>query len=468
MRIILAGILTALLAGAATGQSAPLPPPENQALAHDILKDLVGIDTVHDHGTKLAAEAAWRRLKAAGFADQDLSLLPIPEHPDQVQLVVRLRAAAPRAKPVLWIGHLDVVEARREDWTVDPFQLTEKDGWWYGRGSLDMKGDDAAALAALIRLKQEAWVPDRDIIIALTSDEEGGDANGVSWLLKTHRPLIDAGLVINPDAGGGALRGERRLFYGIQTSEKVYVTYQLETTNRGGHSSEPRADNAIYELAAGLQRVERLRFPVHTTATTRAYFEKTAALASGRTAADMRAVAKSPPDLAAAQRLSVDPDVNAHLRTTCVATQLSGGHAENALPQRARAVIQCRMIPSDNAEGVKRALVAALDDPKIAVTVIWPADPAPDSPPEPALMDRFTQVIHSEWPGVMVLPTMDLGASDSVYTRLAGLPSYGLASIWSDVDDVRAHGRDERIEPQHFYAGVEFDYRLMKALAGAP
>ena len=466
----MASLLAAVLAGGARAQSPsqspPMPPPATQALARDILKELVEIDTVHDHGTRAAAEAVVRRLKAAGFPDQDVAFLPMPDHPEQAQVVVRLRAAAPSGKPVLWIGHLDVVEARREDWSVDPFKLTEQGGWFYGRGSVDMKGEDAAVLAALIRLKQEGFAPARDIVVALTTDEECCEFNGADWLLKTHRPLVDAGMAINPDSGGGSFQAGRRLYYGVETSEKVYLTFQLETTNRGGHSSEPRADNAIYQLAAGLGRVAAYAFPVQTTSTTRGYFAKIATLESGQTAADLKAVASPAPDAAAAGRLSADPGLNAHLRTTCVATQLSGGHAENALPQRARAVIQCRIMPDDTEARVRAQLVRALADPGIAVTTIWPAAGAPDSPLDAGLMARFTTVIHDEWPGVMVLPSMDVGASDSIYTRAAGIPSYGLAGIWTDIDDVRVHGRDERAAVPAFYEAVEFEYRLMKALTG--
>lgn len=456
-----------ILASAAAGAlaAAPVPPADQQALAREILSELVSINTVHEQGTRRAAEAVVRRLRAAGFSEDDARLLVIPEHPEQGQVVARLKAAAPKARPVLFLGHLDVVEAKPEDWTVPPFALTEKDGWLYGRGTIDMKGEDAAMLAAFIRLKREGFVPERDLVLALTSDEESGDANGVEWLLKVHRPLVDAELVINTDAGGGSFRDGRRLLYGVQTSEKVYVTFQLETTNKGGHSSVPAPDNAINRLAAGLGRIAAYRFPVQTTPTTREYFAAIAGLTQGPAAADLKAVARPRPDPAAARRLSASPDRNASLRTTCVATQISGGHAENALPQRARASIQCRMIPSDTEAGVRRQLAQVLADPKIAITTINPATPAPDSPLSPALMDRFTEVIHSEWPGVAVLPVMDFGASDSVFTRRAGLPSFGLATIWGDVDDVRAHGRDERIDIQRFNEGVEFAYRLMRAMA---
>jgi acetylornithine deacetylase/succinyl-diaminopimelate desuccinylase-like protein len=455
--------IIAMLA-AALAATPPVPPPEHRALAHDMLKELVSINTVHEHGTRAAAEAVLRRLRAAGFSDEDAQLLAIPAHPEQVQVLARLRSPSPKARPVLWLGHLDVVEARREDWSFDPFTLTEQDGWWYGRGTIDMKGEDAAMLDALIRLKQEGFAPDRDLVLALTTDEESGDANGVDWLLKTHRPLIDPEMVINTDAGGGAFRGGKRQLYGVETSEKVYVTFQLETTDKGGHSSVPHPENAIYRLSAGLGRIAAYRFPVRITPTTRAYFASMARLETGQTARDLKAVAGERPDLAAAERLSRSPDRNASLRTTCVATQISGGHAENALPQRARASIQCRMIPSETEDQVRRRLIQVLANAQIRVTSISPATPAPDSGLPPTLMARFTQAVHAEWPGVTVVPTMDFGASDSVFTRAAGLPSFGLASIWGDVDDVRAHGRDERISAQRFNEGVEFTYRLMKAM----
>lgn len=458
--------LAVATAGHAAPKPSPLPPAADRQLAHDILKELIAIDTVHEHGTLPAAQAIQARLKAAGFADGDVSLLAIPEHPTQGQLVVRLRAKAPRAKPVLWIGHLDVVEAKAEDWTVDPFVLTEKDGWWYGRGTQDMKGEDAAILAAVIRLKREGFVPDRDLILAFTSDEESGDANGVDWLLKTHRDLVDAALVINPDGGGGAFQQGKRLAYGVQTSEKVYVTFQAEATDKGGHSSVPEPNNPIYRLAAGLGRVAAYHFPVATSETTRGWFAKQASYETGQVAADMLAISRLPIDQAAAERLSANPNRAARLRTTCVATEISGGHAENALPQRARASIQCRMFPGDTEAGVKAQLEKVIADPQIRLTTIAPANPAPDSPPDPALFGRIAKVVQAEWPGVDIVPIMDLGASDSIYTRAAGIPSYALSAIWSDLDDNRAHGRDERIGQTDFYEGVEYAYRLMRMLGG--
>ncbi len=462
-------ILTGLLAGAAllhqTGaQAGILPPPGDQALAHDLLSELISINTVHEQGTLRAAQALKARFLAAGFPESDLTLVVIPEHPNQGQLIVRLPSKSPKAKPVLWLGHLDVVEARPEDWTVPPFKLTERDGWWYGRGTQDMKADDVAVAISLIRLKREGFVPDRDLIAAFTSDEESGDANGVDWLLKNRRELVDAAFVINPDAGGGAFKQGVRQAYGIQTSEKVYVTFQAEVTNKGGHSSIPEPDNAIYRLAEGLGRLSRFHFPVETTPTTRGMFAVNATQETGQTAADMVAVSKLPTDLAAAERLSQTPRLASRLRTTCVATQISGGHAENALPQRARASIQCRMIPVDTEAQVKARLEEVLADPDIKLTVLVPSAPAPDSPTDPNLFKRFGQVVAASWPGIQIMPHMDLGASDSIFTRVNGIPSYGLSTIWTDAEDNRAHGRDERIRPERFYEGVEFSYRLMKAL----
>lgn len=461
------GLVLALLAGGAQA-APPLSPAQDQAFARETLKELVEINTVHKNGTRAAAEAVARRLKAAGFTDGEVQVVAPPGQPSYADTVVRLRGRG-KARPLLYIVHLDVVEALPEDWTVDPFRLTEKDGYYYGRGTLDIKGEAAAGITALARMKREGFVPDRDIILAFTSDEESGDINGVQWLTTARRDLVDAGLALNPDAGRPVSRGGKPLYYGFQTSEKVYTAFLLETTNKGGHSSLPRPDNAIYQLAHALERVEAWRFPARLTATTRAYLQTTAALAEGRTAADMAAVAAGEtPDPAAADRLSADPDQNATLRTTCVATLLEGGHAENALPQRARATVQCRVLPGESLESVRAALVAAIADPGVAVTEVRPANPAPESPPTAQISALFTRTAQSMWPGVPVLPVMDQGASDSVFTRAAGIPTYGSWSIFYEVDDFRAHGRDERIGVQAFQEGVEFTYRLLKAGSALP
>ena len=454
----------------AASSEGALPPKDDLDLAHDILRELVAINSTHEYGSTDIAKVIQKQLLSSGFAPEDVMFLGPADKPLKGNVVVRYRARAHGGKgfsPVLFLGHLDVVEARREDWSMDPFELTEKDGWFYGRGTLDMKDGDAAMLETLIRLKREHFVPARDLIIAFTADEEaGGDSNGPAFLLKEHRDLIDAGLAINLDGGGGALKNGQRLFFRIGTSEKVYATFTVETTSPGGHGSLPGPDNAIYHLAAGLSRLEKFKFPVMTTATTRASFEQLAKLESGQARDDRLAVAESPPDADAAERLSQNVALNAQLRTTCVATLISGGHAENALPQRARATIQCRMMPGDSAENVQATLARVLDDPKIALTLDAPPILSPESPPTGEILDKAAKLVHSIWPGVPIIPSMASGFSDGRQTRRAGIPTYDLSGMWSDVDDNRAHGRDERIGIRQFDESVEYTYRLMKAFAG--
>jgi acetylornithine deacetylase/succinyl-diaminopimelate desuccinylase-like protein len=460
--ILLAAL--ALAGQVSTAATPTLPPPMDRDLARDLLKGLVEINTTHQQGSTEAAKAIQSWLLKAGFPASDVVLLAPPDHPTKGSLVVRFRGHQ-SGRPVLFMGHLDVVEAKAEDWSIDPFKLTEKDGFFYGRGTIDMKDGDAAMVESLIRLKREHYVPNRDLIFAFTADEEaGGDSNGPAFLLKEHRELIDAGLAINLDGGGGNLRNGQRLFFEVGTSEKTYVTYTLETTSPGGHGSLPGPDNAIYRLADGLGRLEAFKFPVTLTATTRATFDSLATLEPGPSSADMRAVAQSPPDLAAADRLSGNVRFNAQLRTTCVATLISGGHAENALPQRAKATIQCRMMPGDTAEQVLRQLIDTLHDPAIRVTQDAPPIVSPESPPTPQIMNTVTAVAHSMWPGVPLVPTMATGFSDDRQTRNAGIPSYDVSGVWMDEDENRAHGRDERIGVQSFDESVEFTYRLIKAM----
>jgi acetylornithine deacetylase/succinyl-diaminopimelate desuccinylase-like protein len=455
-------LATASATGAAT--PGPLPPKADQDLGRDLLRELVDINTTHDHGSTAAAQVMQQQLLAAGFAAEDVVLIAPSDKPTKGNLVVRYRAKKPGTKPVLFLGHLDVVEAKREDWTTDPFQLTEKDGWYYGRGTQDMKDGVAAMMEALIRLRREHYVPGRDIIVAFTSDEEaGGDANGPAFLLKEHRDLIDAAVAVNLDGGGGSFKNGERLFYEIGTSEKVYATFTLETTSPGGHGSLPGPDNAIYRLADGLSRLEQYSFPLLTTATTRASFAKFAALETGAARDDRLAVAGETPDPRAAARLSENVKFNAQLRTTCVATLISGGHAENALPQRAKATIQCRMMPNDTVENVQTLITNALADPKISITLDAPPILSPESPPTQEILDEATQVVHSMWPKVPIIPTMASGFSDGRQTRTAGIPTYDLGGLWMDVDDNRAHGRDERIGVREYDESVEYTYRLMKA-----
>jgi len=462
-----AGVLAALAASLYCAASAAVaaPPEGDPALARDILRELIEIRSTHANGTTGAAKVVLARLTAAGFAPADAQLLIPAAYPQSGNVVARLHGRG-TGKPVLYICHLDVVEAKAEDWTRDPFRLTEDGGYLYGRGTIDMKGQDAAVLAALIRLMREHYVPDRDIIVAFTADEEaGGDSNGVAWLLANYRDLVEAEFVINPDGGEAAMKNGRRLYVGVETSEKVFLSFQAEVTDKGGHSSRPTNGNPIYRLAAALDRLSRYQFPIHLTDTTKLYFGQRAALESGQAKADMLGAAQSPPDAQALGRLSQSVETNILLRTTCVATQIDGGHAENALPQRARATLQCRVIPGESWQSVRDQLATALADTTIVLSVLTAAHPSPESPPSPGILSAVERVAHSLWPEVILLPQMAAGASDSVYTLGAGLPSYGIDGMFDDLDDARAHGRDERIGVREFADEVEFTYRLMRQLS---
>jgi acetylornithine deacetylase/succinyl-diaminopimelate desuccinylase-like protein len=476
-RLLNKNLLIALLVSvlsAARGAAAPAPvgttnpaPAEFRALARDTLRELIEIDTTSIHGTREAAQAISQRLIESGFRPDDVHVLAPPDQSSRANVVVRLRGAG-RAQPLLVIAHLDVVEAPRATWSVDPFKLTEKDGYFYGRGVLDLKGEDAAIIVALTRMKRERFTPARDIVVAFTADEEAGSANGVRWLLEAHRDLIDAGLAINPDEGAAAIRQGKRIYYGIQTSTKRYVTFKLETTGKSGHTAIPQPDNAIYKLAGGLTRLGAFKFPIELDDTTRGYFGRTADMETGQTRADMLAVSQPRPDMAAAERLAENPERNANLRTTCVAALLEAGTVENALPDAAQATVQCRVLPGDSLDLVRDTLVRVLADPAIRVTVTEPGDPNPASAPTPQILARVGDAVHSMWPGLPVLPALNIGASDSVYTRGAGIPTYGLCSIFYDLDDDRAHGDDERIGVSSFYDGVEFTYRLLQSMSRLP
>jgi len=465
-------IATMMLAGAAMAGPAhaarsTLPPEADLSEARAIFKELVETDTTHARGSTRAAELLRARFLAAGFPATDVQLLAPADKAPKGNLVVRYRGRG-KAKPIMFMGHLDVVDARAQDWSFDPFKLTDKDGYFYGRGTIDMKDGDAALASALLRLKRQSFVPDRDIIAIFTADEEaGGDANGPAWLLKEHRGLVNAEVAYNLDGGGGVLKQGRRLYYSVGTSEKTYVTFTIEATGPGGHGSVPGPDNPIYRIAAGLQRIAAYRFPVLTNATTRESFRAAATIDAGPESADLLAVAGASPDPAAADRLSQTPYRNAQLRTTCVATLISGGHAENALPQRAKATIQCRMLPGDSAENVHAVLVRVLDDAKIGVMLDAPPIVSPESPPSPAMMKRLADVVHSMWPGVPLVPSMSTGFSDGRQTRNAGIPTYDVGGSWSEQGENRAHGRDERIGTQAFYESVEYSYRLVRALSSA-
>jgi acetylornithine deacetylase/succinyl-diaminopimelate desuccinylase-like protein len=464
--VLLAGLAGLAPAGRAQEKK------DAQPLAREIFKELIEINTTDSVGNvTTAAEAVARRLRAAGFAGNDLQVAGPNERKKNV--IARIHGTGQR-KPLLLLAHLDVVEARREDWSTDPFQFSEKDGYFYGRGTEDIKDGAAILVANVLRLKKEGFVPDRDLILALTADEEGGDFNGVEWLLAHHREWIDAEYCVNLDGGDFMSEHGKKLYAAVQASEKVYVDFQLETRNPGGHSSRPSPDNAIYHLAGGLERLANYSFPVQLNEITRAMLERSAAFHGGQEGEDMRAAAKTPPDAAAVARLSGDSFYNAILRTTCVATRLDGGHANNALPQRARAIVNCRILPGEDPQQIRETLVRVVADPQIAVTFVeqLSADGKPilpvSVPPSPLradVMDALESSVHAMWPALPVLPVMDTGASDGKFLRLSGIPTYGISGVFLDLDNHRAHGQDERVGVQDFYDGVDFNYRLIRALA---
>ncbi|MCA1635320.1 MAG: M20/M25/M40 family metallo-hydrolase [Acidobacteria bacterium] len=470
-KTLLAVLAVSLLAGllaaprAASSQAAKSAP--HQQMLREIYKELIEINTTDSVGDNTkAAEAMAARLRGAGFAAEDVRVLVHPGNARKGNLVARLRGTGAR-KPLALLAHIDVVEARKEDWSdgLDPFKLTEREGYFYGRGTSDDKAMAAIFVANLIRFKREGFKPERDLIVILTADEEGGDFNGVEWLLKNHRQLVDAELGIN-EGGGGRHRKGVKLFNGVQASEKVYQSFMLEVKNKGGHSSLPVRDNAIYRLAAGIDRLAKFDFPINLNEVTRTYFTRTAAIETGQTAADMKAVAGSAtPDAAAAERLATSAYNNALMRTTCTPTRLDAGHADNALPQTARATVNCRILPQENAAEVLSTLTRVLADDQIKITYIKEPKPSPPSPLTPAVMGPIEGITREMWPKVPVIPIMGTGATDSLYFRQAGIPFYGVSGIFSDIDDNRAHGRDERLATKSLDEGQEFLYRLVKALS---
>ncbi|TPG11094.1 M20/M25/M40 family metallo-hydrolase [Rhodanobacter glycinis] len=462
-RVMTVCLLVALLL-LPLGTKATEPTPAGErALGRELLSELIAIDTTSEHGsTTVAADKLAQRFLKAGVAPADVQVVGDDAH--RRNLVVRLRGRGER-EPILLLAHLDVVEARREDWHVDPFALTERDGYFYGRGSMDIKGGAAGLVSALLRLHREGSVPKGDYILALTAGEEDGVSNGVQWLLA-HRPeLIHAMYAINVDGGGPEIRGGKPALLSVETAEKVYLSYTLTVHNPGGHSSLPTPDNAIYRLAQGLDRLSSLQFPLRSNSATRGYYGGLATLYAGRTADDMRAVAREPSDPTALQRLAASSVYNnAQLRSTCVPTLLQGGAAENALPQMARATINCRLLPDEDPDQVDAMLKKAVADPAIAIARVAAPQPSPPSPVDQALFAQIAQVANSLWGPIPVAPYMSAGASDSVFLRGVGMPSYVFNGIAYDVDDDRSHGQDERILVDSYYQSLDFSYRLLKAL----
>jgi acetylornithine deacetylase/succinyl-diaminopimelate desuccinylase-like protein len=458
-------------------QNPPAASATDRAQAREIFRQLIEINTTDTPkgNVTTAAEAMKKRFLDAGFSPEDVHLLG-PDARKQ-NLVVRIRAAGqPTEKSALFLCHIDVVEALPSDWHTDPFQFVEKDGYYYGRGTQDMKESDAALVTTFLRLHREGYKPHRDLILALTADEEGGKFNGADWLVQQHRDLVDAAFVINPDSGGVELDHGRTVVADVEATEKVYSDYQITAINRGGHSSIPRPDNAIYELTTALNRLAAYSFPFELNEVTRTYFKNLAERDTGQTADDMRAILASPPDAAAAARLSAEPSFSSNFRTTCVATRLSGGHANNALPQTAQANVNCRIFPGHSPEEIRQQLISVFGDPALTVKYVSDAgvvsDTAPErkamAPPAPIkeVFDPLTRITQQIWPGTPVTPVMENGASDSIYFAQAGIPCYGYSAIALERDDDRAHGQDERLPVDSYWKSLDFFYAFSKALGG--
>ena len=482
-RIAIAALALAasLLSTAAAQNSLPTASAEDRALARAILKELIEINTTDTPkgNVTTATMAMQQRFLAAGFPAEDVALLGPNER--KQNLVVRMRAAGtPTEKPVLFLCHMDVVEALRGDWSTDPFVFVEKDGYYYGRGTQDMKNSDAALVVTFLRLHREGYKPRRDLILALTADEEGGKFNGAQWLVEKHRDLVDAAYVINPDAGGIELDHGRAVVADVEATEKVYSDFQITATDRGGHSSLPRPDNAIYELTTALNKLAAYTFPFEMNAVTRTYFKSLAPRETGKTADDLKTILSGAPDavetLEAAARLSAEPGFNANFRTTCVATRLNAGHANNALPQTAQANVNCRIFPGHSPEEIRRQLKAIFNDDKLAVRFVSDAGEISDTAPErkamvppapiPEVFEPLTRITQQIWPGTPVTPEMENGASDSIYFAQAGIPSYGYSAIALERDDERAHGQDERLPVDSYWKSLDFFYAFAKELGG--
>jgi acetylornithine deacetylase/succinyl-diaminopimelate desuccinylase-like protein len=442
-----------------------MPPETDRRLAHDIYKEIVEIKSGFTTGaTTPVVDAIAKRLRAAGFSDSDIFIGGAI--PKKANLVVRYRGAS-KLKPILLLAHTDVVEAKREDWSMDPFIFTEKDGYYYGRGTADDKAQCAVWIANLIRYKREGYKPDRDIIVALTADEEGGGPyNGVDWLLKHHRMLIDAEFCLN-EGGRGQMVDGKRVSNDIQAAEKWYLDLRLEVRNKGGHSSRPVPDNAIYHLANALVKISHFTFPLKTNDVTRAHFAGMAKIDTSGANADLAKVAANDPE--AMRRIAAaSPAWNSMLRTTCVATMIEGGHAHNALPQLAAANVNCRVQPDESLQYILDTLKKVIGDDQVAISITQEQSNSPGSPLRPEIMRAMFRITDTMWPGVVVLPTMSTGATDGRSLRAAGIPTYGVQGFFNERDDNRAHGRDERMLVRSFYEGQTFLYELVKILSTAP
>lgn len=448
---------------------------DHERLARAVYAELVGTNTMDTVGsTTRAARAMAKRFLDAGFPPADVQILIPPGDSTKGNLIVRYhgRGGANAPKPLLLLAHIDVVAALRSDWSRDPFELQEDNGFFYGRGSADDKAMAAIFVANLLQYKAEGWKPDRDVILALTAAEEGGDNNGAEWLVSQHKPLIDAAYALN-EGGGGTLSGKgsdvRPLFNSIQAGEKVPENFKLTVRNSGGHSSVPRPDNAIYSLANALARLGRFTFPVSLNPVSREFFTQTAKVESPAMAAAMRAIVANPKNSVAAAKLSADPRYASMLRTTCVATRLAGGHANNALPQTATANVNCRIVPTSSIAEAQATLARVFADTSVKITFSTSERekfPVTTAPIVPELMSAATALTRTMWGNIPVVPVMSTGATDGRYLRAAGIPTYGVSGIFSVSGETNAHGRDEKLRTRSFYEGLDFLDKLVRRLGG--
>lgn len=455
--------LATLLALAIVAPCSAAAPDANEARAREIFSKLISYKTSAGFG-QVPAMAGYlaQQFRAAGFPESDVHILPVGE---TASLVVRYRGDGTGGKPILVMAHMDVVTAKPEDWQRDPFTLVEENGYFYGRGTYDVKDGVATLTSTFLRLKQEGFVPTRDLVILFSGDEETEMAT-VQDLVNNHRDLIDAEFALNSDGGGGNLDADGRpLVYSVQTAEKTYASFEVTVRNPGGHSSLPRRDNAIYELADALGRLQAYRFPTMWNDTTLASFAASGKVTPGRLGEAMRAFAANPKDHAAVEVLAATPSEVGKTRTTCVPTLLRGGHADNALPQSATATVNCRIFPGVPVDAVRQALQRIVGDGALVATIGKPT--ASDaSPLRPDVMAAVTKAVHARHPGVPLVPTQESGATDGLYLRAAGIPTYGVGAMFIKDEDAFAHGLDERVPVQGFYDGLEHWYVLLKTLAG--
>jgi acetylornithine deacetylase/succinyl-diaminopimelate desuccinylase-like protein len=458
----------ALSASSAAAQSAAAPPNyPGQAEFRDLYKELIETNTTVSAGScTVAAQAMAARLKAAGYPDKDMQILIPPGRPKDGNLLAVLHGSDPKARPIMLLAHIDVVEAKREDWVRDPFKLVEENGYFYARGASDDKAMASSFTDAMIRYRKEGFKPKRDIKLALTCGEETPDTfNGAKWLMAEHRADMDAAFALNEGAGG-RLDGDKRVYLGIQAGEKVYQDYTLEVTNPGGHSSRPVRDNAIYHLAGGLTKIGLYDFPAHLNEATRLHFGKMSAILGGEMGAQMKAALANPTPPDAVAAIARDPGYNSMMRTTCVATMVNAGHALNALPQRATANVNCRILPGEAPEAVMATLAKVMDDPAIKIRLAGEKSPVSPPPPLTRQITGPAEAVGQQmWPGVPLVPAMSTGATDGRFLTAGGVPTYGLSGMFGEADGGGVHGLNERIRVRSLYEGREYLYRVVKLYA---